>query len=338
MKVKLKNIVPNPFRSEIGGFSDSQISSIIESCEMSGYGKYCQFDVREVKGKKGKYELVYGHHRLKAFEKFYGKDHEASIVIKDYHDDQMFTEMCRENLTKENDVITRSGIFMATKKMLEQTANQVDSSKKTHKFEVGTRQIADFLSKNGSTVSHETVRRHLSIVEGLAPDLKAKVGRTNKISGEEVGGMLPIKIATGISDLGHKEQKDVVKALNNSSEQVVSEYAKIICRYKNASDTEKKAIREGKMDIALVGAGADGIVSKEGVKKYNVDRVLGQIENHLINATKLLTFSVCADIEFASKGKRSDFVSAVNRFIQRLNEVTDETDANTRAKLNVSTK
>ena len=55
MKVKIKDIDPNPFRSEIGEYSNHQIKSIIESCEMSGYGKDYQFDVRKA---KDKYELV----------------------------------------------------------------------------------------------------------------------------------------------------------------------------------------------------------------------------------------------------------------------------------------
>ena len=327
MKVKLKDIGSNPLRCEIGILSDRQINSIIESCETSEYGKYYQFDVRKAKGKKGKYELVYGHHRYKAFEKFYGKDHYVSIVIKDYDDDQMFVEMCRENLTKENDAITQGGIFAATKKRLEQTVKGVGGSKKTHKAEVGARQIASALSKTGITVSHETVRKRLAIHEGLAPDLKVNVGRKDRASDKKAQKVLPVQIAGKISNLEHDEQRAVVKALDKSSEQRVAEQVKIVERYEEAPDAEKKAVRDGNMDIALVGTGVGGAAPiEEREKKLKLDSILKQIAKDIDHATRLLTDSVVKGIRLASKERRNNFQFAVNRFLKRLNEMKDEAD------------
>ena len=332
MKVKLKDIVPNPFRSEIGVYSDHQIESIIESCETSEYGKDYQFDVR--KNAKGEYELVYGHHRLKAFERFYGKDHEVSIVIKDYTDHQMFIEMARENLTKDNAAITHMGIFAATKKWLDKTGGNAvatcdNAGRKKHQDKsqgIGARQIAKALSKNGISVSRDTVRKHLLIEAGLAPDLKAKVGRTDKVSDEEADGMLSIGTAEHIADLKYDEQRAVVKALNKSSEHKVSEHEKIIQRYKAAPDTEKEAVRKGKMDIALVGTSVGKAVSKIKHEKPDMDGILKQIADDINHATALLTHSLVKNIHLASKERRDNLKFAVNRFLKRLDETGGRSD------------
>ncbi len=315
MKVKLKDLLPNPYRAELGPLNDRQVHSIVESCQMSCFGVDHQFDVRKASG--GKYEMVHGHHTYAALVMAYGLEHEVNIAIKDYTDRQMFQEMCRENLTKHNDALTDKRIIIAAKKWLERFPNELATSRQGKRTDLGenhvsAEQVQSFLSRNRYTVSIETVRKHLLIETKLAPDLKAKVAED----------ALPFKTAEKLCGFDHEEQRDLVKALNSSPELRVTDQGKVLRRYNDASAGQKEAVRKGQVDIAAVGMVADETMSKKDkARGLTLDDVLNDISKDLNHATILLTDSLVDNIQHASPDKRERFEIMLGSFLNRLKEI-----------------
>ena len=315
MRVKLKDIVPNPFRSLIGELSEHQIKSVIESCEMTGFGKKdYQFDVRQ--RDDGKYEVVTANHRLEGFTRFYGPDHEVNIAVKDYGDDQMFTEMCRENLTQRNDPTTQMPIILAMKKWLEKSATVLATSqgKRTDlgKNYVSAKQVADALAKNGMALSRETVRKALVIAKGLAPDLKDKVGSD-----------LSPTIANHLSTFDHEEQRDLVNALGKSSEQIVTKQEDLISKYKQASDSEREAVRSGEKDIALVGMELTDVAAESALDPeiHKLNEILNRISIGLDRVISLATDEIINSVQHASPEPKERLFNKISTVFARLNKL-----------------
>lgn len=327
MKEKLGALLHNPLRSEFGPLNDEQVNRIIESSQMSSYGQDFQFEVRE--NAEGKYEIVYGHHRLEAFKKVLGLDHKVNIVIRNYTDFQMLQGLSLENLTKQNDAITDIKIFLAMKKFLEKSPPMLATSKQGKRTDLGenhvtAEQVAKALSKSGRIVSAEKVRKGLSIELGLAPDLKAMIDNT---SNKDVKDRLPLRIAENIACLEHNEQRDLVKALKISSEQRGTAQEKLIREYKNAPDDQKQAVRKGDLDIALVGVIPGGtLLDKDKFGKLNMDEVLKDISKNLGLVTLSLTDRLVDNIKHASPGEREKFSVMLGCFLTRIKEIRKRLD------------
>jgi hypothetical protein len=93
MKVNVENLLPNPFRKmDRYPILKDKVSSLVESI------KDCSFwdNIVGRKGKNGKYEIAYGHHRLEALKKAKIKD--IDLIIRDLDDHQMIRIMANENM------------------------------------------------------------------------------------------------------------------------------------------------------------------------------------------------------------------------------------------------
>jgi hypothetical protein len=92
MRVKLENILPNPFRDlERNPLVPIKIEELRASIRQTGY--WDNVVVRQ--RKDGKFELAYGHHRLEA-AKLEGIT-EADFIVKDFDDATMIKVMSAEN-------------------------------------------------------------------------------------------------------------------------------------------------------------------------------------------------------------------------------------------------
>ena len=99
MKLKLKEIKSNPFKKNInGGKLDEESIKKIQSNikELGLMGSLPVFK------KDNQYFLIAGHHRVEALKRTFGKEHEISVDIKDYSEDQILRGMVVENLTQRN--------------------------------------------------------------------------------------------------------------------------------------------------------------------------------------------------------------------------------------------
>ncbi|MBE3128961.1 MAG: ParB N-terminal domain-containing protein, partial [Actinobacteria bacterium] len=99
--IEAGKIKPNPFKKYIeeGGLSETIIEGLIESFKQTIF--HDNLAARE--NKEGEIELIYGHHRLEAVKRYYGKDYQINLKVyfyEDFTDEKMLIDMIRENLTQ----------------------------------------------------------------------------------------------------------------------------------------------------------------------------------------------------------------------------------------------
>jgi len=98
MKVKLRDLEPNPYRDmEHYPIDEVKIQTLIGSYNQTGFWR--NINVRPKPEVKGKYQLAYGHHRWIALKRLYGEDHVIDIVVENYSDATMLRMMASENNT-----------------------------------------------------------------------------------------------------------------------------------------------------------------------------------------------------------------------------------------------
>jgi len=263
MKIKLSQLKPNPFKKFInkGKLDEETISKFIEGYKQTRFHE----NVKARKNNDGEFELVYGHHRIESAKRVYGKNHEIEVEvysIKDFSDEQMLLDMIRENLTQRGDNYRDlSDSVMLVKKWLESKSTGVKElytylkdalgrkKKQDTSQGIGSRQVAEFLAKQGKAISHATVSKVIGIEENLLPELREKVsdklGRGTILNGE-MGTELSYKIST----LPKEEQKDISKIVEKVKEDLSEEKTmKLITEYKNAPEEIKIKVREGEIDL-----------------------------------------------------------------------------------------
>ena len=92
MILKLKSIMPNPFRDlKTNPLIEEKIDVLMESINLTGFWE----NVVVRKNSEGKYELAYGHHRLAAAIR--AGIEEADFIVKKFDDAKMIQVMDSEN-------------------------------------------------------------------------------------------------------------------------------------------------------------------------------------------------------------------------------------------------
>lgn len=93
MKVKIKDLKPNPFRRlKTYPIDQARVERLRQSIKHTGF-----WDNIVGREKDGKVEIAYGHHRLIALQKEYSKDYEVDVIIKPLDDARMIQVMADEN-------------------------------------------------------------------------------------------------------------------------------------------------------------------------------------------------------------------------------------------------
>jgi len=94
MKVKLKNVRPNPFRDmETYPCKQDKLTALKRSIEDTEFWE--NIVAREC---KGGIEIAYGHHRLTALQEVYSPNTEFNFIIRDLSDTEMAKIMASENM------------------------------------------------------------------------------------------------------------------------------------------------------------------------------------------------------------------------------------------------
>ncbi|GAG72021.1 unnamed protein product [marine sediment metagenome] len=102
--IELNKIKPNPFKKFIknGKLDEEIISKLMEGYKQTTF----HMNLKARENKKKEVELVYGHHRLEAAIRVFGKTHEIKIDVyslKEFSDEKMLLDMIRENLTQRGE-------------------------------------------------------------------------------------------------------------------------------------------------------------------------------------------------------------------------------------------
>lgn len=92
MKLKLKDVLPNPYRDfKANPLIEEKVLSLMDSINQTGFWE----NVVVRKNAEGKYESAYGHHRIAAALR--AKVTEADFIVKNFDDAQMIQVMDNEN-------------------------------------------------------------------------------------------------------------------------------------------------------------------------------------------------------------------------------------------------
>lgn len=96
MKIKLKNIEPNPFRDmSLYELDKGKVQDLRSSIRDTGF--WDNIVVRKKPDESGKYQLAYGHHRFQAVIDESGLESYIDVPVKDLSDEMMLRIMAREN-------------------------------------------------------------------------------------------------------------------------------------------------------------------------------------------------------------------------------------------------
>ena len=260
MKLKLKQLNPNPFKKQIDGgkLNKEQIAKLKSS--IKELGLMGSIPVVKI---KNKYHLISHHHRLQALKEVYGKEKEIEITIHNYSNDDLLRGMVMENLTQRNDefkeVVQNLKCvrdYLKKNVAVQTLNNQNNNPRPQNQPEAGSiSHISSWLNKQGEIICRGSISEHLQVADNLSPKLYAKVEKTHsgdadrRTNGEVISKSQAIMLAR-LKD--KKEQEDLAKALHKSRENRVRNQSHLITEYKKAKPEIQEAVRTGKKDIADV--------------------------------------------------------------------------------------
>jgi len=248
MKLKIKDINPNPFKKQInnGKLSEESITKI--KSNMKELGLMGSLPVYK---EKNRYFLIAGHHRLEALKRTFGKDFEVEITLHDYSKDNVLRGMVIENLTQRADelieITENINIVRNYLKSIPPKGKRVKRNTKGKKGDIvigSGADIANWLNKNGEVVPTHRINRFLSIYDNLDKDLliQAKASGNNGPNLTSEG--ISIDEATYLSRVDKKNQKKMKKIIDKTGLNT-KEKSKLISDYiKSDKDIKKKVLEE----------------------------------------------------------------------------------------------
>jgi len=309
--IQLDKIKPNPFKKFIknGELDEEIISKLMEGYKQTAF--HINFKARN--NEKGDVELIYGHHRLEAAIRSFGKTHKIKLDVysnKEFDDEKMLLDMVRENMTQRGDDFRdMADCIILTKKWLEGHFCKPGLQKKGRpQSSADARKITKFLSNQGQSLSHSQVQKYIIIEQRLHPELKNKVEigtRAGKIDKEKIG----FEIASEIAKFDKSEQKILHKQIEKA-EVNKDKARKMLNEYRYAPEEIKKEVKRGKIKLedvpiekfkAKIKEKAEK--SKKEPKELKIKKLKEFIRDgeNLIGSTNAEIIKTCAFFEGLSK-------------------------------------
>ena len=159
MKVKIKDLYPNPYRDmDNYPINRDKVETLKASIKQTGF-----WDNIVARDMDGKIQIAYGHHRLTALREALPWDTEVDIPVKELPDSVMIQIMANENMEeyRTGPAIIDETVRVA-KKYLEEHPEEVELSLHGRTDQpVGVRTIASFLGWPESRVSYSLERLNL---------------------------------------------------------------------------------------------------------------------------------------------------------------------------------
>lgn len=356
MKLKLNQLKPNPFKKNInGGKLDEDTIKKIKSNikELGLMGSLPVFK------KDNQYFLIAGHHRVEALKRTFGKEHEISVDIKDYSEDQILRGMVIENLTQQDNehkeeranIVTIRDYLNKHKDVLEglRSARQPSKFSNINSFDKAcASDISFWIDKgNGDVISHDKVTNLININDNLSPDLLGLVEKKKTKNKDEKS--ITVMEAVELSKIpDKKEQKEVLKAIKEVDE---GRPYQLVSKYRSASDEVKEKVRSGEISLSEVDiesfkqknkeAYDEATKSKdEGLKIIRTAEILQNVREEISKTTKELDrfFYKVKAVRFArlswgSKREQKDFkvfvghaLNKANLWVKTLEKIKEEVE------------
>lgn len=234
MKVKLKNVNPNPYR-DMGSYPilRTKVDQLKKSIASTSF--WDNIVARE--DGKGGIQIAYGHHRLTALRELYDGEHELDFIVRDLDDGDMLKIMAHENL---DEWATDSSIERETVRAVVKA--------------YGSGSIA--LPKVTSKTSSNQLRYAPSFCFGInsisrsasGSEADAKPYNADVIAAF-LGGTLPMATvqytlrALCLIEQGHLSEEQLKGLSSNQAREVVDEVTRSI---KHAEEIRKEAERKAK--------------------------------------------------------------------------------------------
>jgi len=251
MKIKLSELKSNPFKKEINGgkLNETNISKLIESINHGTLPKI--FTVRKL---GNNYELCFGHHRLEALKRVKGKNYEVIIDVVKRTDEQMIVDMARENLAQRSDDFREE---MATVKFVRKYLNdQLRNGairRRPHERsdqDIGARQIALFLSKDGKMISHSKVANLLKIDARVSPKL-IEQAETSKNQWDAKTNVSP-SILNEVAQLKDFKDQELIVKKAQDEEIGHKKVREIVSSFQDAPPEVKEKVRKGEINLSEI--------------------------------------------------------------------------------------
>ena len=158
MKVKIKDLYPNPYRDmDNYPINREKVETLKASIKQTGF-----WDNIVARNIDGKIQIAYGHHRLTALREALPWDTEVDIPVKELPDSVMIQIMANENMEeyRTGPAIIDETVRVA-KKYLEEHPEELGSHGSRGPHEVGFKTISKFLGWPESRVSYSLERLNL---------------------------------------------------------------------------------------------------------------------------------------------------------------------------------
>lgn len=164
MKVKIKDLKPNPYRHiESYPVDEMKVIALEDSIKQTGF--WDNILARQV---EGDIQIAYGHHRLEALKRVMSPDEEVDIPVKELDDETMIKIMANENM--EHWAATPAVIdqtvkvareFLLSHPEIAQEYGEVHKSSATAENMIGAVLIARFLGWKQQKITDSLERLHL---------------------------------------------------------------------------------------------------------------------------------------------------------------------------------
>jgi hypothetical protein len=149
MKVKIKDLHPNPYRKiESYPVEEEKVKALMASIKQTGF--WDNILARQV---DGEIQIAYGHHRLEALKQLMDPEEEVDIPVKDLDDETMLKIMANENVddwattpTVIDQTVKAAREFLLSNPEIAQKYGQVHKSSATDENIIGAILIAKFLN------------------------------------------------------------------------------------------------------------------------------------------------------------------------------------------------
>jgi hypothetical protein len=175
VRVKLKDIKPNPFRSfEVYPLNEDRIQRLITSIKETGF-----WDNIIGRKKENKVEIAYGHHRVEALKRIYPETKQIEIMVRNFSDEEMLRIMGGEN--DEAYSCLPGAVDDTVKSARDFLKGNPDLARKilasgypeAKRAKVGAPMITEFLGKNWTKNKVETSLERINLVESGEVDSEA---------------------------------------------------------------------------------------------------------------------------------------------------------------------
>lgn len=225
MQIKLKNLMPNPYR-DIGNYPIdktriAKLQGSILNTEFWG-GLVC----RKHPTKKGFYQIAFGHHRIKALKNL--KYTEILMKVLDYTDAQMLQAMAEENREiGQHDIKIMTQTVEQVKKYLDDELAKYETLKLAGKFASqlfeNQQAFANAKRKDTGGVGRDTILKFLGktwkegeikfALDVLKDDKKGIVNREAVESFKNKYQATQFKAAVKKAKIPVKKQKEIAKKI-----------------------------------------------------------------------------------------------------------------------------